>query len=98
MHVRLESDDRRARAGVRADRSRSSRPGVFRTAGVLGTSGNVCSNATVKSQIKVAAQTAHDTIKSAEAQASSGATVDLTASTAAMTALQAILTSLPKSS
>lgn len=60
-------------------------------------SGAICSAPDIKAKIKVAAQTAHDTIKAAEKQAAAGASVDLTASNAAMTALQAILTSLPKS-
>jgi len=61
---------------------------------VCPTGAPICADPAIKLQIKAAAQTAYDSVKAAEADAAAGKTVDFTASTAAMTALQDLLTSV----
>lgn len=56
----------------------------------------VCSDPAIVAKIKAYDNTAYTTIKTAEGTAATGATVDLTASSAALAALQGIVASLPK--
>lgn len=51
-----------------------------------------CAQPAVKVQIKAAALSAYNAVKSAEASAAGGATVDTTAATAALAALQSLVT------
>lgn len=54
----------------------------------------LCASPVIKTQIKMAAQNAFDTVMAAEKSVQSGATVDLTAANAAMTAFQGIVADL----
>jgi hypothetical protein len=54
----------------------------------------LCADPAIKLRIKAAAQTAYDSVKAAETEASAGKTVDMTASTAAIAALQDMLASV----
>jgi len=57
-----------------------------------GTNGPVCGNATIRAQIKLAAADAYSTVKAAEGVAAAGGTPDTAAATAAIAALQSLLT------
>jgi len=63
-----------------------------------GSNGPVCGNATVRKQIKEAAAVAYATIKAAEKANAAGQPVDLTTATAALTALQTLITTATKGS
>lgn len=56
----------------------------------------ICSETDVVNQIKTADNVAYSAVKAAEASAAGGASVDLTAATAALTGLQSIVLALPK--
>jgi hypothetical protein len=61
-----------------------------------GTNGPICSNPTIKAQIKLAYDQAYSAVTAAQTVADSGGNPDMTAATAALTALQNVLLNLPK--
>jgi hypothetical protein len=61
-----------------------------------GGTATVCSDPAIVAQMKAADNKAYDAIKAAEAKAATGASVDLTAATAALSLLQGIVATTPK--
>lgn len=62
-----------------------------------GSNGPVCGNATTRTQIKMAFDSADDAVKAADAAVQAGGTPNMTAVNAAIAGLQGVLASLPPS-